>query len=425
MIEVAARGVLEARSEFAEVTLAELYDPLAMPPALVWARQRLDALPGRGEDCRTEEEEGELMRSRGREDKEPRSRRAAEKEGPAVEVLRTGPRNRRRWTPRMVRRLGAASDEDIARELGISLTSVSRERRRRGIATFRPRRSDFEWTDRALRLLGAASDHEVAAELGISYSIVNRKRRILGISSFHPPPHRKAERRWLPWEEKLLGAMSDAKVAKRIGCSVLSVSLRRRQLGIPRFGRLPAPIRWTRRWLSKLGKVTDRALAREMGVSVSAVVQRRRLLGIPARYEKRVVAMTPALRRLLREPNIVVERRTGLKTDTIVKLRKEHGIPPPPAFRDRPWTRAAMKRLGKVPDAQLARELGVCMSAVRGRRLRAGIPAFRPWRRFTPAERNLLRSELPVEELVPLLGRPTKTIRAARAYERKRRSAEK
>jgi hypothetical protein len=320
----------------------------------------------------------------------------------------------------MVGRLGEASDEDVARELVLSLTSVSRERRRRWIPSFRPRRRDFEWTDRALRLRGTASDHEVAAELGVSYSIVNRKRRILGIPSFHPPPHRKAERRWLRREEKLLGTVSDAKVAKLLGCSVLSASLRRRQLGIPRFGRLAIPIRWTHRWLARLGKVTDKALALEMGVSVSAVVQRRRLLGSPARYEKRVVEMTPELRRLLREPNIVVERRTGLKTDTIVKLRREHGIPPPPAFRDRPWTKGARRKLGKVPDGQLARELGVRMSAVRGRRLRAGIPAFRPWRRFSPAERNLLRSDLPVEDLVRLPGRPAKNLRAARAYERKR-----
>ncbi len=41
-IEVAAREVLSARDEFSEATLADLYDPLTMPPALVKAHARLD-----------------------------------------------------------------------------------------------------------------------------------------------------------------------------------------------------------------------------------------------------------------------------------------------------------------------------------------------------------------------------------------------
>lgn len=41
-IEEGALGVLAAREEFSGATLAELYDPLTMPPALVKAHQRLD-----------------------------------------------------------------------------------------------------------------------------------------------------------------------------------------------------------------------------------------------------------------------------------------------------------------------------------------------------------------------------------------------
>jgi len=41
-VEEGARGVLAAREEFPGATLAELYDPLTMPPALVKAHQRLD-----------------------------------------------------------------------------------------------------------------------------------------------------------------------------------------------------------------------------------------------------------------------------------------------------------------------------------------------------------------------------------------------
>jgi hypothetical protein len=42
-IEQAAQCVLDARAQFASSTLADLYDPLTMPPALLKAHQKLDA----------------------------------------------------------------------------------------------------------------------------------------------------------------------------------------------------------------------------------------------------------------------------------------------------------------------------------------------------------------------------------------------
>ena len=42
-IEAAAQGVLDARAEFPDASLADLYDPLTMPPALVRAHHQLDA----------------------------------------------------------------------------------------------------------------------------------------------------------------------------------------------------------------------------------------------------------------------------------------------------------------------------------------------------------------------------------------------
>ena len=42
-IESAARSVLDARAQFPGSTLADLYDPLTMPPVLVKAHQKLDA----------------------------------------------------------------------------------------------------------------------------------------------------------------------------------------------------------------------------------------------------------------------------------------------------------------------------------------------------------------------------------------------
>ena len=41
-IETAAQAVLDTRAQFPDATLADLYDPLTMPPALVKAHQHLD-----------------------------------------------------------------------------------------------------------------------------------------------------------------------------------------------------------------------------------------------------------------------------------------------------------------------------------------------------------------------------------------------
>ena len=41
-IETAAQAVLNARAQFPDATLADLYDPLTMPPALVKAHAALD-----------------------------------------------------------------------------------------------------------------------------------------------------------------------------------------------------------------------------------------------------------------------------------------------------------------------------------------------------------------------------------------------
>lgn len=41
-VDQAARGVLNARAKFASSSLADLYDPLTMPPALLKAHQKLD-----------------------------------------------------------------------------------------------------------------------------------------------------------------------------------------------------------------------------------------------------------------------------------------------------------------------------------------------------------------------------------------------
>jgi len=82
----------------------------------------------------------------------------------------------RRWTPELVARLGREPDLRLARELGISDSSVRKKRERYGIPPFlrKPR-----WTPEELALVGTAPDAEIAQKLGRSLQAVERARRML------------------------------------------------------------------------------------------------------------------------------------------------------------------------------------------------------------------------------------------------------
>jgi DNA-binding CsgD family transcriptional regulator len=248
---------------------------------------------------------------------------------------------------------------------------------------------------------------------------VSRKRRLLGIPSYHPPPHDALTVEWTAEGEALLGKMSDQRAAEALGVSRVAVAAHRRELGIAAFGRQPVKIRWTRKQLGALGGRSDRELAERLGVSKASVTKKRLELGIPAFSESRRVVITRELRRLLGLPPSVARRKTGLKFDTIRKLRDRLGIAAPRLI-DVPWTKAALAKLGKLPDARLAADLGVDLSAVRGRRIQRGIPPFRAWRRWTEREVALLRSSLSDEEIARRVKRKPHSVRAKRRSLQKR-----
>jgi hypothetical protein len=110
---------------------------------------------------------------------------------------------------RLARLLGKVPDIDLARRAKLSFATVRNERRRRGIAPFKPLRPPIEWTAEMLALLGQASDVEVAVELGVSKTTVGCKRRWLGISAFQPQGARK-QSFWTPARVALLGKVGDS-----------------------------------------------------------------------------------------------------------------------------------------------------------------------------------------------------------------------
>jgi hypothetical protein len=107
-------------------------------------------------------------------------------------------------------------DDKLAQRAGVHMSTVAAERKRRGVPAVQAHRPAVKWTEEMIALLGKATDREVAAELGLSVTTVYRKRRLRGIPPAHPQPYQPPRGHlWTQDEIALLGRMADAEAAER------------------------------------------------------------------------------------------------------------------------------------------------------------------------------------------------------------------
>ena len=189
------------------------------------------------------------------------------------------------------------------------------------------------------QVLGTRPDDQVALLLGTTAKIVRHRRYKLHI----PPCAAQAEAqrqrvlealttvrgnkpvKYTPEEDKLLGTMSDADLARLLGRPRVGVEARRIKFKIPKFD--PKLHLWTPQEDALLGTMTDKELAARLGVSWTAVAHRRRRLCKPVRFAHR-----------------------------------------------RPWTPEEDVLLGTASDSEIAARLGRFVSTVCIRRQKLGIP---------------------------------------------------
>lgn len=232
-----------------------------------------------------------------------------------------------RWTQAMIRKLGTDTDRAVAAELGITAACVARKRQILAIPPFSGRTGSnpraYAWAPEDLARLGRMSDRALARELGLSTSTVCTKRQILGIPPWRPRPPAVV---WTPAMRRLLGRVSDLEIARRYSISSSTVVVERRRLGVPpvmdrrgiehppevlaqlslppsearrrtglnlntikalrkRYGirsLRASELRYTPEAIARMGKESDEAIAIDLGCSPSAVLQKRHSLGIPA-----------------------------------------------------------------------------------------------------------------------------------------------
>ena len=352
------------------------------------------------------------------------------------------------WTIEEESLLGTMPDREAAKRLGRTVVAATLHRRRLGIPNWRGVKP---WAAEELAILGTMPDRLAAQKLGRSRVAVMQKRTQLGIPNLIEGYHRwrpaddimlgkrpdaevapgryetrshavearryaflKIYRRrptprffqeWTPDEDALLGAMSDAAVARRIKCSPMAVANRRNKLKIP-----PHRLFWTPEDDALLKCLNDKEAARRLDRSIGAIKHRRQKLGLPP-IEPAFVWWTPDEDKLLgTAPDGEIARRVGRTPDSVKNRRLSLGIrfskcgrpsakpvygrkritnnrsptdfPP----QGKPWTVKEWEQLGKAPDSVLARRFRRTIQSVVAMRTARRIALLTGARRWTARE---------------------------------------
>ena len=93
--------------------------------------------------------------------------------------------NEIKWTLDMDLILGTMTDSMASLTLGVSISSVSRRRKKQGIRSYNMPSPVIKWTPDMDLMLGEMTDPDVANSLLISRGAIDRRRKKQGIKPFH------------------------------------------------------------------------------------------------------------------------------------------------------------------------------------------------------------------------------------------------
>jgi hypothetical protein len=184
------------------------------------------------------------------------------------------------WQPEEIALLGKVSDRSLAKQLGLSTSTVANKRIRLSIAPWRARPPEVAWTPAMHRLLGKIPDQAIARRYSISDSSVMQERRRRGIRPV-------MDRRGIEHTPELLELLKlpPSEVRRRTGLNPGTIAALKRKYNIK--SAKVSELRYTPEITSRLGTEPDRAIAADLEVSESAVRQKRHNLGIPAYGRRR------------------------------------------------------------------------------------------------------------------------------------------
>jgi len=296
------------------------------------------------------------------------------------------------WRPADDRALGTRTDRQIALLLGRSVTNVGWRRKKLGIP---PKAKPRPWTPDEEALLGSKPDRELAQAFGRTIVAVEARRIELGrpkpdaafkvikvrakeVSRSQPGTRPNAKPRaayctWTPEEDALLGQLTDAEAARKLGYQLARVRRRRHLLGL--LNNNPNHRQWTKEEVALLGTRPDREVAALVNRSTGNVRCKRLELGIPFHNPHYEIWKPTELALLGKLPDEEVAQRTGHSLASVRRARTKRRI-----FSVRrvapDWRPEEEVLLGTAPDRVVAGRLNRTEGAVLHRRVSKGIPAW-------------------------------------------------
>jgi hypothetical protein len=237
-------------------------------------------------------------------------------------------------------------------------------------------KAKHDWRPKEIKLLGKLSDAELARRIGIRTAVVSKKRASMGID----PSSLSKRLKWTPKNLALLGKRTDSEVARIMKGSSGRVAAKRLSLGIECYATSSNSWHtWTNKEIAMLGKYHDPEVGRKIGISIACVARKRRQLGIASLLARKTTIRDP---RSLDQWTAKETALLGKMTDkdvterldiaiSAVRLKRiSLGIAP---YRRRVnfpgiWTPAVMARIPNESSAKLARELGVSRQRVHQKR---------------------------------------------------------
>ena len=257
--------------------------------------------------------------------------------------------------------------------------------------------------------MGNLPDKEIARRIGKHYKTVWAKRVTLGIPNRH-----RLVRVWTKADDALLGTASDAEIARKLGASRESVYLRRSRRGIA--SNNPKYRLWTAREDRLVGRFSDEETARRLEAKpCSPCMIGGSNWAARCLTPKCLPGGRPPTRRLGTMPDEELAQR--LKR-TVMGVRSRRQLHKLLRLRQRIyWTEEQNEIVRQCTIKEAARRLNRSLSSVSNQRFRLGATTMverdtQPW----TAEETALLGTAPDEEVARKLGRSVPSVRGHRHY---------
>lgn len=183
---------------------------------------------------------------------------------------------------------------------------------------------------KVIKLLGVLPDVEIGRRTGIDSRKIQKARNALGINRAPATGH--GYKHDYSNVDPLLGTCVDTELAKRFNIPQQCITVRRRHLGIPAFGKSPRKRQWTEEELNDLQVLPVSKICEKHSISLHTVYWKMKELGIRrdphARWAHETVPdwVYPILGKFL---DMHIAEAAGVSRERIRQLRLLRKIPTP------------------------------------------------------------------------------------------------